>query len=293
MEKTKAFPLFQPAVPGNAEHAPLIRQEALDWLETHFSEMRTFSASNVLQMAGEQSRRWLMTRIRAQGIGQSDEMPPTEAADALTVLFLRSRGIKFADAIDAVASAQAAFPSIGQSFGGIWNRLMLVSLERMQRLVPPRVLGAAIASLLGVENGPPNALVIVRPLTAAPSSSAASAADVTPERAYQSVLERPLPVIAVISPSGELVLFGEGQSPAISEFRSRTLQQDPARKCPVHERASTLQNLHDSKGCLLSLEIDLSMVLQGRARMKVSDLPENNHHILHGRTQRGHAHQKH
>ena len=222
MEKTKGSPLFQPAVPGNAEHAPLIRQEALDWLETHFSEMRTFSASNVLQMAGEQSRRWLMTRIRAQGIGQSDEMPPTEAADALTVLFLRSRGIKFADAIDAVASAQAAFPSIGQSFGGIWNRLMLVSLERMQRLVPPRVLGAAIASLLGVENGPPNALVIVRPLNAAPSSSAASAADVTPERAYQSVLERPLPVIAVISPSGELVLFGEGQSPAISEFRSRT-----------------------------------------------------------------------
>ena len=56
--------VFSSDVPADLEHAPLIREEALDWLEAVYPGATSFTASAVLRMAGEEGRRWLITRLR-------------------------------------------------------------------------------------------------------------------------------------------------------------------------------------------------------------------------------------
>ena len=91
--------VFNPEIPPDVQHAPLIREEAIDWLETSHPGIISFTTGQILQMVGEnKERRWLIGRLRKKGIGNEALFDLPSAADALAVLFLRSRGIKFKDA---------------------------------------------------------------------------------------------------------------------------------------------------------------------------------------------------
>ena len=74
--------VFSPDIPADVEHAPLIREEALDWLETHHPGDRVFTTGELLAMAGERQRRWLISRLRAHGIADQAEISIPAAADA-------------------------------------------------------------------------------------------------------------------------------------------------------------------------------------------------------------------
>ena len=63
---TRDLQSFKPDIPPDLEHAPLIREEALDWLETRHSGRQSFTTSEVLRMAGEPGRRWLIARLRTR-----------------------------------------------------------------------------------------------------------------------------------------------------------------------------------------------------------------------------------
>ena len=89
-ERDRLF--FNPDIPPDLGHAPLIREEALEWLERQHPGMLSFTTSDVLHMGGEPGRRWLIARLRAQGIGDKAKFSLPDTADALTVIFLRSKG---------------------------------------------------------------------------------------------------------------------------------------------------------------------------------------------------------
>ncbi len=145
--------MFSSDAPADLEHAPLIREEALDWLEAVYPEAASFTASDLLHMTGEQGRRWLITRLRANGIGEEKFFSPPVAADAVTVLFLRSKGVKFAEAIQAIRAGQRSQSVSGPAYGGVWSRLMVVSMDRLKRLMPARLLSTAVAALLNAASG--------------------------------------------------------------------------------------------------------------------------------------------
>ena len=45
-----------PDLPADLEHAALVGEEALDWLESAYREAMSFPVSDMLRMAGEQGR---------------------------------------------------------------------------------------------------------------------------------------------------------------------------------------------------------------------------------------------
>jgi tetratricopeptide (TPR) repeat protein len=215
-------PVFSPEIPADVEHVPLIREEALDWLETHHAGDRVFTTGELLAMAGERQRRWLISRLRAHGIADEAEISIPAAADALAVLFLRSRGVKFRDAVDAVVGGKGAFDAAEPRYGGVWNRLVVVALERLRRTVPARLLGSAVFALLRDPGSHPNSLVVV-------TRRGADAIGIPSERlkavdhedVYRAILARPSPSCAVISPLRELLFLEHGQLPARSEVTAR------------------------------------------------------------------------
>ena len=214
--------VFSPDVPADLEHASVVREEALDWLESAHPEATSLSASEVLRMAGEQGRRWLATRLRKNGIGEEESFSPHSAADALTVLFLRSKGVKFAEAIQAVVSGRGSAPVAERTYGGVWSRLTGVSLGRLRNLLPARLLGAVVSCLLADPRESANCLVVVKIQDGNGKTERGSGPiAVGHEEAYRSVWDHPIPSCAVTSPSGEVFFLGEGQSPAMSEFRTR------------------------------------------------------------------------
>ena len=155
--------LFSPEVPPDLEHASQIREEAFEWLDAHHPGDVSFTTGNVLHMAGESGRRWLITRLRARGIGNEELFGKPATADALTVLFLRSRGVKFREAVDAVVGGKEGPRTTPElKYGGVWNRLIVAALERLRRRVPPRLLGSAVFSLLRDPKDHPNCLIIVK-----------------------------------------------------------------------------------------------------------------------------------
>ena len=77
-------PVFSTEVPPDLEHAPQIREEAFDWLDTHFPGVLSFKTGEVLKMGGENGRRWLIARLRERGIGDEELFNTPAAADALT-----------------------------------------------------------------------------------------------------------------------------------------------------------------------------------------------------------------
>ena len=219
--KNKHTPVFRPEVPPDLEHARLIREEAFDWLETHHSGVRSFTTGDVLRMAGEEGRRWLITRLRSRGIGNEElfDMPAT--ADAMTVLFLRSKGVRFGEAVDAVMGKEG--PS-GQrpKYGGVWNRLISIALKRLRRRLTARLLGSAVFSLLRDTQDHPNSLIIV--IRHGPSDGAEANSDsgrVSHEHVNRAILEHPPPSCWVLSPFREALFLDQDQLPTRAEIIAR------------------------------------------------------------------------
>lgn len=222
MLQNSPTPVFNPEIPPDLEHAPQIRSEAFDWLDAHYPGILSFTSGRVLRMVGEEGRRWLIARLRAKGIGDEEEFSIPATADALTVLFLRSRGVRFSKAVDALAGGQEGPSSPQPRYGGVWNRLVIAALERLRRRVPPRLLGSAVSALLRDPKDHPNCLVIVK-------RHGKQSDEGTPDRArvvghdyvYRTILERPAPSCSVIAPSLEVLFFQQGQLPSRSEVTAR------------------------------------------------------------------------
>ena len=214
--------VFSPEVPPDVGHAPLIREEAIDWLESRYAGVLSFSTGEILRMAGDQERRWLIGRLRENGIGNEEEFGLPAAADALTVLFLRSRGVKFRKAIDAVVGPVELSRGSEPKFGGVWNRLIVFALARLQRHVPARLLGSAVFSLLRNPEDHPNCLVIVKRL-GKETETGYSDEPSRPSHDYvwRSILERPAPLCSVLAPSRELLFLDRDQLPTRSEVTAR------------------------------------------------------------------------
>lgn len=71
----------------------MIREEVLDWLETEFPGTHSFRTGELLQMANEQKKRWLISRLRTHDIANDEEIGVPAAA--LPVLLLITRRVKF------------------------------------------------------------------------------------------------------------------------------------------------------------------------------------------------------
>jgi hypothetical protein len=218
----KETSVFSPGVPPDLDHGSLIREEALEWLEIHHPGVQSFSTPDVLRMSGETGRRWLIARLRGHSIGDEAEFSLPDTADALAVLYLRSKGVKFRDAVDAVLG-RTDLPRSGEPrYGGVWNRLIVSTLERLRRRVPPRLVGAAISALIPESGDRVNCLVIVRRRGKTVRSQVSEKpAAATHDYVYRLVLERPAPTCMVFSPSLEILFMSKDQLPARSEITSR------------------------------------------------------------------------
>lgn len=215
--------VFNPKIPPDTEHASLIREEAIDWLETNFPGSQTFGNGDILRMAGEHGRRWLVGRLRDHGIGNEDSFNLPTAADALAVLFLRSKGVKFREAVDAVAGGSEDSRSREPRYGGIWNRLIRIALKRMRRRLAARLLGSAVFALLEDSKDHPNCLIIVRPSGKCDQADRArgTVRNAGHDAVYQAILERPAPSCWVLSPFREVLFLDADQLPTRSEVTSR------------------------------------------------------------------------
>ena len=220
--QTSGAVVFAPDVPGDLDHAPLIREEAFDWLDTHHPGVLSFTSGKVLRMAGEQKCRWLVGRLRDKGIGNETEFSVPATADALTVMFLRSRDVKFREAVNAVAAKTGPSPGQEPKYGGVWNRLIVVGLDRLRRRVPARLLGSAVSSLLRDPKDHLNCLVIVkRHGSTAEAKASDKASPVDHDYVYRTVVERPAPSCSVIAPSREVLFLDDDQLPARAEVTAR------------------------------------------------------------------------
>jgi hypothetical protein len=220
--KRKDQLVFSPEIPPDLAHASLIREEALDWLEMHYPGSRSFSTGEVLRMAGEPDRRWLITRLRARDIGNEAEFSLPHTADALTALFLRSQGMKFRDAVDAVIGKREGLLNLEPRYGGVWNRLIINALDSLRRRIPARLLASVVFAMLRNPGDQINCLVIVkRHGQQARSQAPGNPLGVTHDYVYRIILERPSPSCSVISPSREVMFFTRDQLPARSEITSR------------------------------------------------------------------------
>jgi hypothetical protein len=214
--------VFSLEIPPDLDHAPQIREEALDWLEMHYPGSRSFTTGDVLRMAGEPNRRWLIARLRAHDIGNEAEFSLPETADALTALFLRSKGVKFRDSVDAVIGKRELLKGLEPRYGGVWNRLIIAALEGMRRRVPARLLASVVFALLRDPKDHINCMVIVKRCgKQSRTQGVDKPSHVTHDYVYQIVLERPAPSCAVVAPSREVMFFAPDQLPARSEVTSR------------------------------------------------------------------------
>ena len=213
--------VFSPEVPPDLEHARQIREEAFDWLDTHFAGLNSFTSGNVLRMVEEQGRRWLIGRLRQHGIGNQEEFSKPDTADALTVLFLRSRGVKFREAVDAVLGGQDT-PPTRSGYGGVWNRLIDIALKRVRRRLTARLLGSAVFSLLRDTRDHANCLVIVKRHGRDSSPQPLDEAfDIQHDYAFRTILERPAPSCWVLSPFREALFLDRDELPTNAEVRAR------------------------------------------------------------------------
>jgi hypothetical protein len=219
----KRSPLvFSPEIPPDLAHAAQVREEALDWLETHFAGVISFTTGEVLGMAGELGRRYLIARLRGRDIGNEEEFNLPATADALTVLFFRSRGVKFREAVDAVLGGNEVPRGVEPRYGGVWNRLIVIGLKRLRRRVTARLLGSAVAALLRDPADHLNCLIVVKRHAKAASLPASDKpGPVSHEHVYRTVLTRPPPSCWVISPLREVLYLDEDQLPTRSEVTSR------------------------------------------------------------------------
>ena len=215
--------VFNPDVPPDLEHAPMIRVEAFDWLDTQYPGDRLFKSGEVLRMAGEKERRWLIGRLHKLGIGDRRGFTRDDTANALTVLFLRSRGMKFRDAVDSVAGRAEGSASPGPRHTGVWNRLISIALKRLRRRLTARLLGGAVFSLLRDPEVHANALVIVkRHGKQAGVYATEKPGPVSHDYASRTILESPAPSCWVLSPFREVLFLDADQLPTRSEVTGRS-----------------------------------------------------------------------
>ena len=221
MQKT-GTPIFSPGVPPDLEHASNIREEAFDWLDSNYPGVESFKTGEVLAMVGERGRRWLIARLRERGIGNEELFGLPATADALTVLLLRSKGVKFREAVDAVVGREEGTRSREPKFGGMWNRLIDIALERLRRRLTARLLGSTVFSLLRELQDHPNSLVIVKRHGRQASVEASDkASSVTHDYVFRTILERPAPSCWVLSPFREVLLLERDQFPTRAEVTAR------------------------------------------------------------------------
>ena len=223
-----AAPQFSPDLPADVGHASIVREEALDWLGRSFPGVHSFTPSAVLRMVGESKRRDLIIRLRKPPLGEEPllgeekELSLPVAADVLTVLFLRARGVRFGEAMKAVRGERGTTRSPQPRYGGVWSRLIVTALDRLRRRVPPRLLGAAVAGLLEDVGDHPNALIVVKLHGLGDGGGAPEgAAPASHDDVYRTILERPAPACAVVAPSREVLFLGSDRLPAWSEVTSR------------------------------------------------------------------------
>ena len=218
----QATQVFSPDLPPGLEHASVIREEAFEWLDTHHPGALTFTPGNVLGMAGEKGRRWLIGRLRDRGIGNEELFSVAATADALTVLFLRSRGVRFREAVDAVGKRGEAVGRPEPRYGGVWNRLIDIALKRLRRRLSARLLGSAVFALLRDPSDHPNCLVIVkRHGRQTDALTSEEAKRVSHEYAFRTILERPAPSCWVLSPFREVLFLDRDQLPTRAEVTAR------------------------------------------------------------------------
>ena len=223
MQKLDA-PLFSPEVPPDLDldHAPTIREEAFDWLDSHYPGELSFKSGTVLRMVGEQRRRWLIGRLREHGIGNEGSFSLPDTADVLAVLFLRSRGVRFREAVDAVVGRQELTRSPGPRHAGVWNRLIDIALKRLRRRLTARLLGSAVFSLIRDPQSHANTLVIVKRHDRQVDTPASDEPrPVNSEDAHRVVLERPAPSCWVLSPFREVLFLDRDQLPTRAEVTAR------------------------------------------------------------------------
>ena len=214
--------VFSPEIPPDLEHASQIREEAFDWLDANYPGVPSFTTGNVLHMAGERGRRWLIGRLRARGIGNEEEFSLPATADALTVMFLRSRGVKFRKAVDAIVVGQEPSRDPEPRYGGVWNRLIEIALKRLRRRLTARLLGAAVFSLLREEKDHPNCLIIVKRHGRNGGETRQSVAgSARHESVFRTILERPAPSCWVMSPFREVLYMDRDQLPTRAEVTAR------------------------------------------------------------------------
>ena len=215
-------PVFRPEVPPDLEHALQVREEAFGWLDTHRPGVLSFKTGDVLEMAGERGRRWLIARLRARGIGDEELFSMPATADALAVLFLRSKGVKFREAVDAVVVGHEASRNPKPRYGGVWSRLIVAALDRLRRLVPPRLIGAAVFSLIPDPTDHLNSLLVVkRHGRQADGHTTDRPSPVSHDYVFRTILERPAPSCSVVAPSLEVLFLGQDELPARAEVTAR------------------------------------------------------------------------
>ena len=198
MVAKSSHPVFIIGLPPDLEHSAMIREEALDWLEKQFPGVHSFSTGDLLQMAGERDRRWLISRLRAHDIGSDSEFDLSAAADGITVLFLRSKGVKFRDAVDSVVGHEPVVRGVELRYGGLWNRLLVTALDRLRRRIPPRLLGSALFSVIQDPLDQANCLLIVQRLgVGGGTRSQGEIRAASHDYVYRAVVERPAPACTV------------------------------------------------------------------------------------------------
>ena len=177
----------------------------------------------MLALAGERERRWLLQRLRSHGLVRNEPLEIAEVADAVTVLDLRKRGVKFREAIDATVAGPAGNEVATARYGGVWSRLTMVALEGIRQMLPERLLAAALAALLEDPADRPNALVIVRSheRTSGPLAAGGDPTTIGHDEVYSGLARRPPSYCAVATPAGEVLRFEPGQTPSRSELTSR------------------------------------------------------------------------
>ena len=200
----------------------MIREEVLDWLEIQFSGIHSFSTGELLQMAREKGRRWLISRLRTHDIANEAEIGVPATADALTVLFLRSKGVKFREAVDAVVGREPVVRGLDSGYGGLWNRLLVSALDRLRRRIAPRLLGTALFSVIQDPADQPNCLVIVRRLgLGGGTRNQGEIQAASHDYVYRAVVERPAPDCSVVSPTLEVMFLPWDRMPTRAEVTSR------------------------------------------------------------------------
>ena len=221
MKQLDNISLFRPDIPADREHAAQIRAEAFDWLEDNYPGATSFSNGAVLRMAGEQARRDLVGRLKKHEIGDQDGFSLPAAADALTVLLLRYRGVRFRDAVDAVLGGDDGPSSSTPRFRGVWNRLISIALKRLRRRLSARLLSSVVFSLLPEPTDHPNCFIIVKRHGREAAEAEYESGALSRDYVYRTILERPAPSCWVLSPLREVLFLDADQLPTHAEVSAR------------------------------------------------------------------------